>query len=72
MIYDVRKNIQKVADKVAECKSLSKKETISMLETLFTSSDFEVTHALADKILIRYINDDEIAEAYNRLDKFYA
>ena len=36
------------------------------------SGDIEVDHAEADKALLEFINDDEIAAAYAAIDKWYA
>lgn len=35
-------------------------------------NDTEVFHELADRILVEYINDDEITNRYNIIDKWYA
>lgn len=34
--------------------------------------DNESSHIQADKLLIEFINDPDIAEAYNAIDKWYA
>ena len=49
-----------------------KQKLIAKLLELAESQDTEVAHSDADKLLINYINDVEIAEAYNRVPKWYA
>lgn len=34
--------------------------------------DPEDSHAAADKLLLDYINDEQIADAYNNIEKWYA
>lgn len=36
------------------------------------SSDIEADHADADQLLIDYINNPQVTEAYNAIDKWYA
>lgn len=50
----------------------TKDELISMLKKLSESDDYEVTHSLADDLIIRYINDEEIENAYNEVGKWYS
>lgn len=51
---------------------LKKDELIKILKDLATSDDYEVTHSLADLALVKYINDNEIEEAYDDVGKWYA
>lgn len=53
-------------------KPLKKTELIEILKELAADDDYEITHSLADAALIKYINDDEIAEAYCNVGKYYA
>lgn len=53
-------------------KPLKKTELIEILKELAADDDYEITHSLADAALIKYINDDEIAEAYYNVGKYYA
>lgn len=36
------------------------------------NGDYEITHYRADKLLIQYINDKEIEEAYDDVGKWYS
>lgn len=53
-------------------------ETIKSLRTelrrlhAISIADPEAGHIAADEALIAYINDPEVTEAFNRLDKWYA
>lgn len=51
---------------------LTKEELIKRLKLLSESNDIEYAHAEADSLLLKYINDQEIAEAYHAIDKVYA
>lgn len=37
-----------------------------------SSYDGETAHIEADELLLRYINDKEITEAFNNIEKWYA
>jgi hypothetical protein len=50
---------------------LTKEELISELMK-FKGGDPEAEHAMADDLLIEYINDEDIAKAYGDVDKWYA
>lgn len=55
-------------------KQITKEELITELEKLVKTEndDYETTHAKADMLLIQYINDEEITEAYDNVGKWYA
>jgi hypothetical protein len=53
-------------------KPLSKNELLAILLLCQGNGDTEVAHSEADEALLRYINDPEITEAYERVDKWYA
>lgn len=52
--------------------NMNKIELIEALKILRLDSDYEKSHGEADELLLRYINDEEIEEAYNALEKWYA
>ena len=45
---------------------------IKKLRVLAQKSDYEIAHWKADELLIEYINDKEIEEAYDKVGKWYA
>ena len=51
---------------------MSKEELLQVLKDCAASYDQEGAHIEADEALIRYINDPEITEAFNAIDKWYA
>lgn len=51
---------------------MTKKELLTKLKDLQTDPDIESGHAQADGILLAYINDHEIAEAFMALERWYA
>jgi len=51
---------------------MSKEELIRKLSELQSSGDTEQAHSDADDLLVEYINDAEISEAYNAIDKWFA
>ena len=53
---------------------MEKEVLLKELKSLSRSQcdDFETTHYRADKLLIQYINDKEIEEAYNNVGKWYS
>ncbi len=52
---------------------LTKDELLEKLAALveYSWSNVEKAHKLADDLLLQYIGDDEITEAYNAFDKLY-
>lgn len=51
---------------------MEKKELIEKLVALHETKDPEWAHGSADTLLIEYINDPEIAAAYDKIHKWYA
>lgn len=51
---------------------MTKQEIIDQLRLLAAHDDPEHAHILADALLLAYIADDEIADAYEAIDKWYA
>lgn len=60
-------------DKPDSGEHVRKQELLTELAELNTENgDVETQHLLADKALLRYINDPEITEAFNEIEKWYA
>lgn len=51
---------------------MNKQELLFKLRQLSASKDTEAAHSDADKFLLLFIDDQEIADAYNAIDKWYA
>lgn len=51
---------------------MTKKEWLILKLNELTSSDVEANHCDADSLLLDYINDPEITEAYDKVEKWYA
>jgi hypothetical protein len=51
---------------------MTKEELIAKLAECQADNDLEVAHLYADAALIEYINDPEIAEAWEAVGKWYA
>ena len=51
---------------------LTRDELLDKLRECADNSDFEMAHGDADDALIAYIADDEIAEAFESVGKWYA
>lgn len=52
---------------------MSKEELILKLKKLSKETfDTESIHFEADELLLKYINDNEISDAYNSINKWYA
>ncbi len=51
---------------------MTKEELLTKLTALRTSGDPEDAHCEADDLLVEYINDPDIAEAYGDVPKWYA
>ncbi len=45
---------------------------IVKLKKLQTMDEEESAHIQADKLLLEYINDEEISKAFSEIDKYYA
>lgn len=61
--------VEKVKKKLTKAQLLKK---LKKLEKCAQSYDTEAVHCDADSLLIQYIDDEEIATAYGRIDKWYA
>ena len=53
-------------------RKLTKARLLKKLERCRTSHDVESAHCDADALLVEYIDDKEIAEAYFKIEKWYA
>ena len=51
---------------------MTKEQLIRALNEECHSGDKEVDHSEADDLLLQYINDKDIEEAYDAIDKWYA
>jgi hypothetical protein len=51
---------------------MEKEELIKELEKLYENPDTEDAHFEADNLIIDYIDDREIKEAYENVSKWYA
>lgn len=53
-------------------RKLNKRDLLKELSKLVCSGDPEVVHLRADKLLLQYIDCARIAEAFNRIEKWYS
>ena len=51
---------------------MTRQELITRLHMLADEQDIEVAHERADTALLAYIDDAEIADAYDALTRWYA
>lgn len=54
---------------------MTKQELITELESIaekWNDDNPEKGHPEADKALLKYINDDEVTEAFNKVERWYA
>ena len=51
---------------------LTKEDLIKRLKELQSSDDLECAHGEADALLLRFIDDEEVEEAFDEIDKWYA
>ncbi len=51
---------------------MTRDELIEKLRDLAIESDREVAHIEADKLLLEYINDDEVSEVFNSQEMWTA
>ena len=51
---------------------MTKEELITKLKQCELNGDTEAAHSDADDLLIKYINDVDIQDAYEQVDKWYA
>ena len=51
---------------------ISKSKAIEILKELQELKDYEIAHVEADEVLLKYINDKEIEEAFEGIGKLYS
>jgi hypothetical protein len=51
---------------------MTKAELLEKLKSWHGETDHEGAHIAADEILLEYINDEEIAKAFNDIEKWYS
>lgn len=51
---------------------MTKEQLLTKLIALHESDDYEVAHGEADTLLLKYIDDEEIAAVYEGVPKWYA
>ena len=65
--------LEKKIEKIKFKKRLTKKEKLLLaLNNLSGGGDVECQHGEADYLIIEYIGDEEIKEAYHNIEKWYA
>lgn len=63
---NVEGNVQIVED------AMTIEDLIGQLKYVSTSTDWEARHELADYWLLQYINNEEVTQIFNEMDKWYA
>ena len=53
-------------------KNINKEELIKKLKKLNNNNNQEENHIKADQLLLKYIGDKDIEDAFNKIDKWYA
>lgn len=53
-------------------RQITKEELIKKLKEFAENDDYEMAHAEADDLLVLYLNDEEIREAYESVGKWYS
>lgn len=53
-------------------KKEKKKKLLEELRKLQEQPDIELAHLRADRLLIRYIDDDKVTEMFNKVKRWYA
>lgn len=51
---------------------MNRQQLIERMKALTDGGDTETRHVAADALLLEYIGDDELTEAFNSLKKWYA
>lgn len=51
---------------------MTKQELLDKLIFLQQDKDYEVAHELADRLLLEYINDKDISQAFLKINRYYA
>lgn len=60
------------SDRLTEVAIATPADLAAAIDWAFGSQDTESGHALADALLLRYINDPQVTEAFDRREKWYA
>ncbi len=72
-IKDTDKWYEKLVKEYKKEAKMTKEELITELKTIKdNNSDIEQGHGEADQLLLEYINDEDIASAFNDIEKWYA
>jgi hypothetical protein len=50
---------------------VTKEELVTQLKNLSKINDVEQAHVLADRLLLEYINNTEVKEAFHKIEKWY-
>jgi hypothetical protein len=58
--------------KMPSAHRMTKEELVDRLRELEHHLDPESAHSTADNLLLEFINDKDVAEAYENIDKWYA
>ena len=51
---------------------MTKQELLDKLIFLQQDKDYEVAHELADNLLLLFINDKDITQAFQKIERYYA
>jgi hypothetical protein len=51
---------------------MTKQELLDKLIFLQQDKDYEVAHELADNLLLSFINDKDITQAFQKIERYYA
>ena len=51
---------------------MTKQELLNKLIELQQDKDYEVAHELADNLLLSFINDKDISQAFLKINRYYA
>lgn len=51
---------------------MTKEQLIEELKALIDSDNLEEAHVTADNLLLDFINDEEVSDAFRDIDKWYA
>ena len=72
-IHDSKLQYEKLIKEYKKEAKMTKEELITELKTIKdNNSDIEQGHGEADQLLLEYINDEDIASAFNDIEKWYA
>jgi len=51
---------------------MTKQELVEKLKSLQGDTDCEIAHGEADDLLLEFIDDKDVSEAFDKIDKWYA